>query len=200
MRERGLTGRTVHVTHNVLRSALKQAVRWRLLPQNPATDVDLPRWEKREMRALSPDEVARFRKASKGDPRGVPFDFGLATAMRPAEILGLRWQDVDLQGGTATVRQTLVRTGSAWRFEPPKTEKSQRTIPLPSSMVRALAAHKARQAQIRLRSPAFGIDRRRGPPPRLRPRAAGGGAEAQGAVGAVVEKAKRRFQAASGQP
>ena len=48
MQERGLTGRTVHVTHNVLRNAFKQAVRWRMLARNPAADVELPRWEKRE--------------------------------------------------------------------------------------------------------------------------------------------------------
>ena len=71
--------------------------------------------------------------------------------MRPAEILGLRWSDVDLATGSLVVRQTLVRIGKTWRFEPPKTEKSRRTIPLPRSVVRALAAHKARQAETRLR-------------------------------------------------
>jgi integrase len=151
MRERGLSGRTVHVTHNVVRLALKQAVRWKMLSQNPTEGVDLPRWEKREMLALSPEEVVRFRTAASSDRWGVLFDLALVTGMRPGEILGLRWCDVNLVTGSLMVRQTLARTGKAWRFEPPKTEKSRRTIPLPRPVVRTLAAHKARQAEIRLR-------------------------------------------------
>jgi integrase len=154
MRERGLTGRTVHVTHNVVRQALQQAVRWQLIPRNAAEFVDLPRWERREMRALSAAEVARFRKAAADDAWGLLFDFALATGMRPGETLGLRWADVDLKAQTATVHQVLAGRAGAWRFEPPKTEKSRRTIPLPSSVAHALAAHKRLQAASRLKRAA----------------------------------------------
>jgi integrase len=122
-----------------------------MISRNPTEDADLPRWEKREMRALSPEEVARFREAATSDPWSVLFDLALVSGMRPAEILGLRWGDVDLGRGSLIVQQTLVRRGKAWRFEPPKTKKSSRTIPLPRSVARALAAHKAQQSKIRLK-------------------------------------------------
>ena len=136
---------------SVLRNALQQAVRWRMLPENPARSVDLPRWEKREMQALTPAEVARFREAAASDPWAVFFDFALATGMRPGEILALRWEDLDLDAGTVTVRRALVGAGSRSRFAEPKTPKSRRTIPLPGSLIHALAAHKRRQAVHRLK-------------------------------------------------
>jgi len=157
MTERGLTGRTVHVTNNVLRSALKQAVRWQMLARNPAADVDLPRWEKREMRALSAEEAERFRKACAASPHGLLFTFLLATGMRPAEACGIRWRDCDLERGEARVTQALVRLkGGVWEMRPPKTAKSRRAIPLPAQLVRELREHRARQAKRRLlKGPAW---------------------------------------------
>lgn len=160
MQERGLSGRTVHVTHNVLRSALRQAVRWRILPMNPASDVDLPRWERREMRALTSEEAARFRAAAAEHPMGLLFMVLLATGMRPGEALGLRWQDVDLRGCRVRIRQTLVRLrgprgedeeAPRWCFRPPKTAKSRREVPIPASLAAQLAEHRRAQAKERLR-------------------------------------------------
>lgn len=158
MLERGLSPRTVRYTHAVLSSALKQAVRWGMLARNVAELVDLPRQERREMRALSPEEAGRFLDAAKGDRWGVLFAFALTTGMRPGEYLALRWADVDLKAGTATVRQALVRTKGEWRFEEPKTAKSRRTVPLPASTSKALALHRVQQAEARLRAGAEWCD------------------------------------------
>ena len=57
---RGLSARTVRYTHAVLRSALDQARRWKLLAENPAADMPLPRADKREFRVLKPEEAQRF--------------------------------------------------------------------------------------------------------------------------------------------
>ena len=54
MREQGLSPRTVQITHNILSSALKQAVKWRVLQHNPAQFVDRPKQVRKEMAALSP--------------------------------------------------------------------------------------------------------------------------------------------------
>lgn len=73
--------------------------------------------------------------------------------MRPEEYLGLRWTDVDLAKASVTVQRALVwRTkGGGWYFTEPKTSRSRRTIPLPTSMVIALTEHKRRQSEERLR-------------------------------------------------
>jgi integrase len=65
--------------------------------------------------------------------------------MRQAEILGLRWPDVDLDAGALRVRQTLQRVGGETITKEPKTARSRRTLALSPSLVAALVAHKDRQ-------------------------------------------------------
>ena len=151
MLERGLSARTVRVTHNVLSGALKQAVAWRLLAQNSASSVDLPKSQRREMRAFSPEEAECFRKACTNRPMGLLFAFMLATGMRPGEALALRWRDCDLKGGRVRVTQTLVRLKSGrWEFRAPKTSQSCRSISIPPSLTRELIEHRRQQAKRRL--------------------------------------------------
>ena len=151
MQERGLSPRTVRYLHAVVRNALGQAVRWRMLAVNPATSVDLPRQRKAEMNALSPEQASQFLEHAKRDRWSVLFALALTTGMRPSEYLGLQWKDVNLQKGTVVVRRTLARQkGEGWHFAEPKTKRSSRTIPLPPSVNRALAEHKRAQAAERL--------------------------------------------------
>ncbi len=152
MLERGLSPRTVRYTHAVLSQALKQAVRWGMLPRNVADLVDLPRQERTEMRALSPEEARRFLEVARDDRFAVLFGFALSTGMRPGEYMALRWTDLDLRAGVATVRRALVRGKSGWHFEEPKTDRSRRTVPLPQGTIKALVAHKVCQAEDRLRA------------------------------------------------
>jgi len=73
-----------------------------------------------------------------------------ARAARQGELLRLRWVDVDLDAGELHVRQAARRVGGVLRFDPPKTRRSRRTVPLPASCLDALREHKVRQAQERL--------------------------------------------------
>src|SRR5665213_2284814 len=60
MFERGLSARTIEYTNAVLQSAFRQAVRWKMLADDPCVGVDLPRMKRREMEALSVEECRRF--------------------------------------------------------------------------------------------------------------------------------------------
>jgi len=65
--------------------------------------------------------------------------------------LALRWSDVDLDGGTLTVRRTLGRVpGKGLVFGEPKSKRSRRTLTLPTVVVDALKAHRTRQKEQRL--------------------------------------------------
>jgi integrase len=153
--EKELSARTVRMTHAVLSSAMKQAVRWHMLPRNPCEFVELPRMARKEMQALSPEEASRFLDAAREDKLGIVLSFALATGMRPEEYLALKWSDVDLHAGNATVRRTLVwRKGGGWYFGEPKTSRSRRTIPIPRSLVGELADHRRKQAESRLKKGA----------------------------------------------
>lgn len=153
--EKELSARTVRMTHAVLSSAMKQAVRWHMLQRNPCEFVDLPRMARKEMQALSPEEASRFLEAAREDKLGIVLAFALATGMRPEEYLALKWSDLDIHAGTATVRRTLIwRKGGGWYFGEPKTSRSRRTIPIPRSLVGELADHRRKQAESRLKKGA----------------------------------------------
>jgi integrase len=154
LQEKGLSAKTVRHAHTTLSTALTQAVRWRMLVQNPALMVKPPRQTRKEMQALSPEEAARFLVAASQDRWGVLFCLALTTGMRPEEYLGLQWKDVELDKGTVMVQRTLVwrRKGGGWYFAEPKTARSRRTIPVPASLVRGMREHRRRQAEQRLKT------------------------------------------------
>lgn len=153
MQSRGLSARTVRYVHAVLTSALKQAVRWGMLTINPASLVDLPKQEHREMQALSPEQAIAFQKEAAKDRNGIVFNFALVTGMRPEEYLALKWTDVDLERGNATVCRTLVwLKGGGWRFGEPKTARSRRSVSFPTQLARTLMTHKREQNEARLKA------------------------------------------------
>lgn len=155
LQERGLS-RTARYTHAVLSSALKQAVKWLMLAQNPASLVDVPKAVRREMQALSPEEAKRFLAESSKDRWGALFTLALSTGMRPEEYLALQWKDIDLSKGIATVQRALTwnRKGGGWKFTQPKTTRSRRNIPLSASVMSALMTHRRKQAEERLKAGA----------------------------------------------
>jgi integrase len=148
-----LAAHTVKHLHRVLSQALKQAVRLRLLPRNPAEDVDPPRPQRREMRILDQAQTAALLKAAEASPIYMPVLLAVTTGMRRGECLALRWRDLDLGAGKLSVVQTLEETKApgapkhTLAFKAPKTERSRRTIALPELTLEALKAYRVRQAE-----------------------------------------------------
>ncbi len=145
---RGLAPATVSAVHRVLRSRLNKAVRLGHLARNPVLGAELPAGARREYRVLSPKEAVLFLEEADRDSLAALWTLLLLTGMRPAEALGLKWED--LVGEKLAVRRTLIRpAGGGWQLEETKTGKG-RTVTLPAAAIRALKAHKARQAQGKL--------------------------------------------------
>ncbi len=146
----GLSAQTVLHHHRVLREALQQAVRWQLLARNPADAVEPPRPQRREREVFDQGEVERLLEAAHGTRLAVPVLLAVTTGLRRGEFLGLRWQDVDLDGGKLAVRQSLEQTKAGLAFKPPKTQKGRRVVTLPLMTVEALRRHRAEQAREKL--------------------------------------------------
>ena len=127
---RSLSARSIRYTHAVLRSALKQAIRWNFLLANPADSVDLPRLERRQMEVLSVEQARTFVKAIASHPYRDLFAVALTTGMRPSEYLGLTWKDLDLDRGTVSVSHTLEWRKGDWQFAETKRSRSRRVIKL----------------------------------------------------------------------
>jgi len=138
MLERGLSPRTIEYTNAVLQSALRQAVRWKMLCEDPCTGVDLPRMRRREMEALSVDECRRFLPVARSSQWFGLFALALTTGMRPSEYLALKWSDIDWQRGTASVSRTIQEAGSGWTFDDTKRKRSRRVVKLQGFVLAAL--------------------------------------------------------------
>lgn len=72
------------------------------------------------------------------------------TGIRCGELLGLKWEDVDLNKGYISIRRSLIMLKGGLGFSEPKTEKSRRTIPLPVEVVKELKSWKTKQAEEKL--------------------------------------------------
>ena len=143
----GLAPSSVRKDHNALHSALKHAVRMQLLATNPADFVVPPRVVRTEMKVLDETQAAKMLCAARGTGLHMPLLLAVGTGMRRAELLGLRWGDVDLEARMATVNQTLQEAYGEIVLKGPKTNKSRRTITLPTIVVDALRIHRAEQAR-----------------------------------------------------
>jgi integrase len=130
MIEAGLSSRTVRYTHAVVRSALRQATKWKLLFDDPIAGVQLPRDCRREIRVLSLEQVRSFLKAALATPFGAVLAVAVTTGMRPSEYLALKWADVDWERGTVSVTRTLQRRNGNWQFADTKRTRSRRVIKL----------------------------------------------------------------------
>lgn len=149
---RGLSPSTVRRLHSVLNPALRQAVRWRLLAHNPATDVELPtRQGNKIIRAMTLEQALSFLDAAAGHRWGAVLSFALQTGMRPEEYLALQWADIDWERAQARIDKVLVRPkGGGWKFDTPKTKSSRRVVDLDPRLLTDLRAHRASQLQERL--------------------------------------------------
>jgi integrase len=142
--DQGLSPTTVHRIHEVFHTALKLAVRWRLIPRNPCEAVTVPRRSKPEIRPLTPDQARAFLKAAEGEHYEAFFVLALTAGTRLGELRGLRWDAVDFERGRVQVRRTLVRAGNVLVFGEPKTAKG-RAVALTPRAVISLNRHKELQ-------------------------------------------------------
>lgn len=141
---------TLAYIHSVLKSALEHAVREEEIPRNVARNVRTGTPRPRRFEPLTADEAREFLAAANGDRLQPLFELALHTGLRKGELLGLRWEDLDLAGGTASIRRTLQRTNSGGLTAlPTKTKSSERRIALPTPCLRSLEQHRDRQRKER---------------------------------------------------
>jgi integrase len=137
--KQGLSPKTIHNHLMLLNVMLRRAAVWRLIRTNPVASIDRPRLAQPEMSVLTEVEIARLSAAydqlhEDASERERPWWLlakatvltALGTALRRGELLGLRWQAVDLLEGKIEVREALVRG----EFTTPKSKASRRVIEL----------------------------------------------------------------------
>ncbi|ADP78115.1 tyrosine-type recombinase/integrase [Pseudofrankia inefficax] len=135
--------------HAVLRVALADAERMDLVSRNVAKSVQPPKLGDSDPRDLAVEDARRFLEVAAGDRLEALFVVALTMGLRRGELLGLRWDDVDLDAATLRVVRSAQRVSGTLRLVDTKTRGSRRPVPIPAMTLEALKRHRKRQDQER---------------------------------------------------
>ena len=143
---RGLSAKTVRNINQVISSAMDMAVRHKLILTNPTEGCELPKVEHREMKTLPAERLGAFLREAKESGVYELYYMDLATGLRRGELLGLKWEDVDLQNGIIHVRRQVARVDGEVKELPLKTKNSYRNISISRDAVAMLTEMEAHRS------------------------------------------------------
>ena len=126
---------TVIHYHAIIHSALKYAVKTDMLVQNVADKVDRPKKNSFQPVFLSAEEMQKMFEALRGTKLELPVLVAAFYGLRRGEVVGLKWDAIDFEQGTISVKRTVTSTiidGKYQEFEQQsaKAKSSLRTLPL----------------------------------------------------------------------
>ncbi len=147
----GLAPGTVRLVHSVLSRALDQAVKWGTVPRNVCKATTPPKPDSEEIKPLDAEQSRQILKAAGEDRLEVLYVLAVTAGLRSGELLGLRWQDLDLENTVLRVRRTKSTAKGGPVFTTPKNGKG-RSIKLTRQAVEALKTHKTTQNAERLKA------------------------------------------------
>lgn len=150
---RGLSATSVRYVHRILRKALADAQRKGTVNRNVATLADAPSRDAAktpDMKSWTAHQLRVFLEATTDDRLYPALFLAAHTGMRRGEVLGLKWEDVDLDARRLSVRRALTTVAYELRFSDVKTENARRTIDLDPRTVEVLRTWRRRQHEERL--------------------------------------------------
>lgn len=146
----GVSRKMIRKAAVTLGVALQDAVRLRILPGNPARDARKPKVEQAsstEIKAMTPEQVRAFLAAAKDDAYYPMWVLWFEAGLRPGEVYGLHWSEVDWDRRTIQVLRSLEESKGHHTLKDLKTGKSRRLIAINQTTLDALNGH--RQAMLR---------------------------------------------------
>lgn len=137
--------------HANLHKALKYAVRLDLIPGNPVDKVERPKPEKYMASYYTAEEMEQLFEAAKGHRLELIIQFAAFYGLRRGEVLGLRWEAIDFETKTLTIRHIVTSANIDGRHiliqaDRAETKSSLRTLPLVAAFAEKLRALKTQQA------------------------------------------------------
>lgn len=142
----GVGARSIELAHLRLCQIMDLAVKWKVTRDNPARAAEPAKPTPKPRRVWTEDEARRFLGANEGQRFHLLWSLILATGLRRGEALGLRWQDLDLDGETPhlRVRQTVEIIKGRPCIGEPKTEAAKRRVDLLDELHGPIAVERER--------------------------------------------------------
>jgi len=153
--KRGLSPKSIRNAHIILKAALGKAVVLRMLPYNPCEGVVLPKAVKYKANIYTVKEMAEVLEIAKGSDMYLPVLLATNLGLRRGEILGLRWEHVDLKNSVIHIRENRVITAKGVQTKAPKSSAGIRDITFGAQVLVAL---KEAKKQYTLNKLAIGQD------------------------------------------
>jgi integrase len=150
---KGLKPRTVRFAHSICHKALADAERKKVIPFNVAAQSSPPKssaCRAPEAATWTPEQLRSFLAQTKGHHHGALIRVAAMTGLRRGELCGLRWSDVDLDGRTLAVRQTITTVNHRPVTGDVKTGTSRRVVDLDDTTVAVLRRHQVTQKEWKL--------------------------------------------------
>ncbi len=133
-------------THVILKSSMRQAVRWQTLAHNPVDAVDPPKIERATVRTYDLAQTAGLIDVTRGTRMTITVILAVLCGLRRGEIAALRWRNVNLDAAQLAVTESAEQTTAGVRYKKPKSGKG-RTVALSARVVNELRSHRLKQAQ-----------------------------------------------------
>lgn len=151
----GLSARTVLSLHRIIHSALEQAVKWQLLIRNVADAVEPPKAKKFKAKYLTDKQTEELIETAKKSDIYIPVMIAIYTGARRGEVLGLSWENVNLEKGYIRIIDNLCATKNGLVIKETKNNTSNRTIAISDTLIKILKMHKIKQMENKLRLGCF---------------------------------------------
>lgn len=138
---------TLELVSVVLSGMFKQAVKNKIIKENPVPLSTLPKtYKEKECEAMTLEEQQLFMKYAKESKLYDIFELALSTGMRSGELRGLEWSDIDFKNKIIHITGTLVDYNKTFKKDSPKTPSSKRDIPMLDNVYQLLLRHRAEQS------------------------------------------------------
>ena len=141
----GKSNHHVHHLHKITNVAMNHALKLRLIPRNPCQGTTPPKLTHKEMKFYDETQVHQLLDTALAieDPYYPIYFLAIHTGMRQGELLGLKWEDIDLDRRILQVKRQCVRcTDYSFEFSKPKSKSGIRSIILGQQAVEVLKAQK----------------------------------------------------------
>jgi integrase len=145
IRGRPLNPSSIRRIHAALRSALNTAVRRRLVPYNPALHIELAPENPKRPKPWTAEQAQAFLRETSHERLATLYRLMLVTGLRRGEAIGLRWEDVDLDGRCLFVVQQITEVRGKAVVGTPKTKRGTRVVPLDAATADQLWHHRETQ-------------------------------------------------------
>ena len=146
----GLSARTLRLHKNILHQTMEEAVKARLVQSNPCKYLVLPQTERHQAQFYTAEQLQQLFDAIKGEPLYPLVKITALYGLRRSELLGLKWDSIDFDAGTLTIKHTVSKVTKAVAKDKTKNASSFRSFPLTEEARQIFEAAKSEEAQNRM--------------------------------------------------